>query len=193
MAHSSIRGLAQNMRSEIPASEKWPANEAVQSNSSPRVVALDSACHAGGRGFESRRSRSSRTKNLQIAMLCCLVRRYRPPASLLSRAHPARESPHRAGACRQFPQPGLPVFWPVIFRQGARRHRMGAALRPDTRTAAPVPGGRPFFVSLSAGPSIRTTRPSPRGAGAARARRRSARRTRTIRVGRRLPVRRRGS
>jgi hypothetical protein len=35
------------------------------------------ACHAGGRGFESRRSRR---KTLQITMFCCLRRRRRPPA-----------------------------------------------------------------------------------------------------------------
>jgi len=37
------------------------------------------ACHAGGRGLESRRSR----KALQISMSCCLSRRWRPPASKL--------------------------------------------------------------------------------------------------------------
>ena len=45
------------MRSGAAAERQKPANEAVQSSSSPRVIALDSACHTGGRGFESRRSR----------------------------------------------------------------------------------------------------------------------------------------
>ena len=43
------------------------------------------ACHGGGRGFESRRSRKSRIKDLQTGILCCLLRRWRPPAS----SHPA--------------------------------------------------------------------------------------------------------
>jgi hypothetical protein len=34
---------------------KVPANEVVRRSSSPTVAALDSACHAGGRRFESRR------------------------------------------------------------------------------------------------------------------------------------------
>jgi hypothetical protein len=36
------------------------------------------ACHAGGRGFESRRSRISCTNALRIGMFCCLSRRGRP-------------------------------------------------------------------------------------------------------------------
>jgi hypothetical protein len=45
---------------ESAAGQKVPANEAVERSSSPRVVVPDSACHAGGRGFASRRSRSLR-------------------------------------------------------------------------------------------------------------------------------------
>jgi hypothetical protein len=56
------------------------------------------ACHAGGRGFESRRSRFLGTKVLQMSRLRCLSRRTRPPASNSSRAHPARKSPHEAGS-----------------------------------------------------------------------------------------------
>jgi hypothetical protein len=41
---------------------KAPANDAVPRRSAPSAVASDSACHAGGRGFESRRSRKSPCK-----------------------------------------------------------------------------------------------------------------------------------
>jgi hypothetical protein len=52
---------------------KRPAKDVVQRSTSPSVVVPDSACHAGGRGFESRRSRLS--KCLQISRTRCLVRR----------------------------------------------------------------------------------------------------------------------
>ena len=45
---------------------KQPANAAVPRSSSSTIVLPDSACHAGGRGFESGRSRLS--KCLQIAI-----------------------------------------------------------------------------------------------------------------------------
>jgi hypothetical protein len=43
-------------------------NRAIACPSSPIVVSVEQACHAGGRGFESRRSRF--TKYLQIGMPC---------------------------------------------------------------------------------------------------------------------------
>jgi hypothetical protein len=49
--------LAQPCEAASPLALKVPANEAVPRRSSLHVVVPDSACHAGGRGFESRRSR----------------------------------------------------------------------------------------------------------------------------------------
>src|SRR6266540_5013007 len=51
-------------------------NRAIARQSSPIVVFVEHACHARGRGFESRRSRS--TKWLQTSMLSCLLRRDEP-------------------------------------------------------------------------------------------------------------------
>jgi hypothetical protein len=48
-------------------------NRAIARQSSPIVASLEQACHAGGRGFESRRSRLS--KCLQMNILRCLLRR----------------------------------------------------------------------------------------------------------------------
>ena len=61
VAQTSIRGLAQPCGAERAQQAKEPANEAVLRRSSPSVAVPDAACHAGGRGFESRRSRLANT------------------------------------------------------------------------------------------------------------------------------------
>jgi hypothetical protein len=45
------------MRNGATSMRKSPAHDFVQTRSALAVIASDSACHAGGRGFESRRSR----------------------------------------------------------------------------------------------------------------------------------------
>jgi hypothetical protein len=55
--------LAQPCGAELSSRRKMTANEADQRGLSPDVVVRDSACHAGGRGFESRRSRRSPCKS----------------------------------------------------------------------------------------------------------------------------------
>jgi hypothetical protein len=57
VAQTSIGRLAQPCGAEDTSERKVTANEPVQRRSSPGVVVPNSACHAGGRGFESRRSR----------------------------------------------------------------------------------------------------------------------------------------
>ncbi len=52
-------GICSTMRSGGSPEAKSTANEAVLRRSSLSVAVPDSACHAGGRGFESRRSRFS--------------------------------------------------------------------------------------------------------------------------------------
>ncbi len=64
--------IGSTMRSGANRRTKGPANEQVRRRSSSGVAMPDSACHAGGRGFESRRSRLS--KCLQTRGLCCLFR-----------------------------------------------------------------------------------------------------------------------
>jgi hypothetical protein len=55
--------LAQPCGAALTPELKSPATEPVWRGSSPGVVVLDSACHAGGRGFESRRSRKKPCKS----------------------------------------------------------------------------------------------------------------------------------
>jgi hypothetical protein len=45
------------MRNGATSMRKSPAHDFVQTRSALAVIASDSACHAGGRGFGSRRSR----------------------------------------------------------------------------------------------------------------------------------------
>jgi hypothetical protein len=63
VAQTSVGRLAQTCGAGLTPELKSPANVAVQRRSSPGVVAPDSACHAGGRGFESRRSRKNPCKS----------------------------------------------------------------------------------------------------------------------------------
>jgi hypothetical protein len=60
VAQTSVGRLAQPCGTRLTRESKSPANEAVLRSSLPGVVVPDSACHAGGRGFESRRSRLSK-------------------------------------------------------------------------------------------------------------------------------------
>ena len=67
VAQTSVGRLAQPCGAGLTPELKSPANVAVERRSSPGVVAPDSACHAGGRGFESRRSRLTLCRGLAAA------------------------------------------------------------------------------------------------------------------------------
>jgi len=67
VAQTSIGRLAQPCGAKDTRERKIPANEPVQRCSSPGVVVPNSACHAGGRGFESRRSRKSPCKSVRLS------------------------------------------------------------------------------------------------------------------------------
>jgi hypothetical protein len=60
------RTIGSTMRSMASRGTKPPAKEHVHIRSSPGVGVLESACHAGGRGFESRRSNSICRVSLQL-------------------------------------------------------------------------------------------------------------------------------
>jgi hypothetical protein len=63
-------------RAEVsPKSSQARMNRAIARRSSPTVVSVEQACHAGGRGFESRRSRLQ--TSLHMRMFRCLLRRVR--------------------------------------------------------------------------------------------------------------------
>jgi hypothetical protein len=61
--------LAQPCEAEAPSEQKSPANEPDPRRSSLSVAVPDSACHAGGRGFESRRSRKSPCKSAYCVVM----------------------------------------------------------------------------------------------------------------------------
>jgi hypothetical protein len=110
------RRLAQPCGAEAAPQPKVPANDAVQRRSSPRVGMPASACHAGGRGFESRRSRKKHPANRHLSLpalaqstagfyvipalipqdwkSACL-QALSPPAAGTRGCHPARLSPGR--------------------------------------------------------------------------------------------------
>jgi hypothetical protein len=69
--------LGSTMRHRIARSLKGRINRAIARRSSSIIESLEVACHAGGRGFESRRSR--RLKCLQISTSCCQKRRGAKP------------------------------------------------------------------------------------------------------------------
>jgi hypothetical protein len=95
VAQTPVRRLAQPCGGGSAPMRKVPANGAVRRRSWSDVAAPDSACHAGGRGFESRRSRLY--KYLQIGCFCCL------PATSLRTPRPIQQ------AARPYHQRGIPI------------------------------------------------------------------------------------
>src|SRR5918994_6548719 len=107
VAQTSVRRLAQPCAAEPPAERKVPANEDVQRRSSSGVVVSDSACHAGGRGFESRRSRRKHPANrdLLLSVLAQTTAGF-PPASRTDSAREISREPNAKSAANgHFPSP----------------------------------------------------------------------------------------
>jgi hypothetical protein len=127
------------------------------SGSQPAVaVDLVPVCHAGGRGFESRRS----LKDLQIIMPCCLFRHRRPPPHFIPRI--PRRSPAAAGSRRQSRQ----GVWPAGFDRVGAGVRYRTARLPTGRSCARdvhlcvEPGLRPW--TDAAGKTALASRRAPR-------------------------------
>jgi hypothetical protein len=104
---------------------KKPYEQSDLGRSVVHPVALELACHGGGRGFESRRFRVFSTNYLQIGMLCCPPRRKRRPAFFSSRVYPARDFP---GNPRRKPRaPGNPrkpedrPTWPEVCSRSSKK------------------------------------------------------------------------
>jgi hypothetical protein len=160
VAQTSIGRLAQPCGAKVRRSRKEPANEAVRSGSSPSVVVPDSACHAGGRGFESRRPRVFSTNYLQIGTLCCPPRRKRGPAFLSSRVYPARDFPGNPRRKRRAPgnprKPDDRPTWPEVCSRSSKKDPVCRDFVTADNGSSPHPARIPRVVLCST-----NARPSP--------------------------------
>ena len=167
VAQTSIRGLAQPCGAERAQQAKEPATEAVLRRSSPSVAVPDAACHAGGRGFESRRSRLSKPLLTQAITFRIAQNRLGGVARRrLARERPASRVMRRAssrGSTSYRSTTHLPGGWPTRLRRSfpsSRLTRTGRALQ--------IASSRPSTTRPTSGSSPPGARHSP-GRAASRA------------------------
>jgi hypothetical protein len=133
----------------VRARQKVPANDAVQRSSPLSVVVSDSACHAGGRGFESRRSRF-RTPWKLPSLRClatCGGRRLGQQKAVAGADLPDRLARMRAPSAQASTRSGTPG------RAGE------VATVPSASTALAMPHEDPRATALEPSSKGRTPRP----------------------------------
>jgi hypothetical protein len=123
-------------------------NRAIARRSSPIVVSMEQACHAGGRGFESRRSRLSKCLQQAISVVCIGSMGSSPDSK---RAAPPETVKWRPGARRPANQPVLlPNRRTGFSRRLAAPAQATNDLRPIvTRTRVAGSGETDFAYSPS--------------------------------------------
>jgi hypothetical protein len=101
------------------------------------------ACHAGGRGFESRRSRKfPANQHLLLPVQARTAAGLHP-----SRAHPARKSPHEPGRSRESPQHLVPATRPEVDAEGGQEGTALQDFRLARQRLASHPAGIPWPIA----------------------------------------------
>jgi len=111
-----LKSASLNHAGSIAERSETRMNRAIARPSSPIVVTLELACHAGGRGFESRRSRRKHPANRHLR---CQCRRKRLPVSRwppgLFRMGNQPRAPGEKCCNPAFLLPGWPLGEPLVF------------------------------------------------------------------------------
>ena len=131
------------MPKRVTESTERRMNGAIARPSSSIVVTLEPACHAGGRGFESRRSRL--LKYLQISKFRCLFRRDLSFSSPVRGPMPMNENRCKSGVY------ALEIVTVARANQVMRVDPSRSVATSQTRTHATQPAGDP--AGTTSGPA----------------------------------------